>query len=234
MSEEMILSCKGLTKRYGAFTALNNLNLELKGGRIVGLLGPNGSGKSTLIKVIAGLLSPNSGEITICGEHPGEKTKAIVSYLPERSYLQSWMKVKDLVDLFEDFYQDFDRQRAIDMLTSLHLPLDARIRTLSKGNKEKVQLIVVVARRAKLYLLDEPLGGVDPAARDYILNTIIRSCNDEACVLLSTHLIWDIEKVLDEAVFLNMGAVGMHDTTDNLREQYGKSVDALFREVYRC
>ncbi len=231
---EVILSCRGLTKRYGNFTALNNLNLSLEGGRIIGLLGPNGSGKSTLIKTAAGLLSPDSGEITICGEHPGQKTKAIVSYLPERSYLPNWMKVQDLLKMFEDFYQDFDRQRAIDMLASLQLPLDARIRTLSKGNKEKVQLIMVMARRAKLYLLDEPLGGVDPAARDYILNTIIRSCSEEACVLLSTHLIWDIEKVLDEAVFLNMGAVGMHDTTDNLREKFGKSVDALFREVYRC
>ena len=231
---EVILSCRGLTKRYGNFTALNNLNLSLEGGRIIGLLGPNGSGKSTLIKTAAGLLSPDGGEITICGEHPGQKTKAIVSYLPERSYLPNWMKVQDLLKMFEDFYQDFDRQRAIDMLASLQLPLDARIRTLSKGNKEKVQLIMVMARRAKLYLLDEPLGGVDPAARDYILNTIIRSCSEEACVLLSTHLIWDIEKVLDEAVFLNMGAVGMHDTTDNLREKFGKSVDALFREVYRC
>lgn len=231
---EIILSCKGLTKRYGTFMALNNLNLTLESGRIIGLLGPNGSGKSTLIKMAAGLLSPDGGEITICGNPPSEQTKAIVSYLPERSYLQNWMKVKDLLELFEDFYQDFDRQRAIDMLASLQLPLDARIRTLSKGNKEKVQLIMVMARRARLYLLDKPLGGVDPAARDYILNTIIRSCSEEACVLLSTHLIWDIEKVLDEAVFLNMGAVGMHDTTDNLREKYGKSIDALFREVYRC
>lgn len=231
---EIVLSCKGLTKRYGSFTALNNLNLELHGRRIVGLLGPNGSGKSTLIKVVAGLLSPNGGEITICGEQPSEKTKAIVSYLPERSYLQNWMKVQDLMALFEDFYSDFDRQRAVEMLASLQLPLDARIKTLSKGNREKVQLIMVMARRAKLYLLDEPLGGVDPAARDYILNTIIRSCGEDACVLLSTHLIWDIEKVLDEAIFLNMGAVGMHDTTDNLREKYGKSIDALFREVYRC
>lgn len=231
---EIILSCKGLTKRYGSFTALNNMDLELRSGRIIGLLGPNGSGKSTLIKVAAGLLSPNGGEITICGEQPGEKTKAIVSYLPERSYLQNWMKVQDLLALFEDFYGDFDRQRAVEMLASLQLPLDARIKTLSKGNREKVQLIMVMARRAKLYLLDEPLGGVDPAARDYILNTIIRSCSEDACVLLSTHLIWDIEKVLDEAIFLNMGAVGMHDTTDNLREKYGKSIDALFREVYRC
>lgn len=234
MSEEIVLSCRGLNKRYGSFTALDNLNLELRAGRIVGLLGPNGSGKSTLIKVAAGLLSPNSGEIRICGEQPGEKTKAIVSYLPERTYLQNWMKVKDLVELFEDFYSDFDRQRAIAMLSSLQLPLDAQVRTLSKGNREKVQLILVMARRAKLYLLDEPLGGVDPAARDYILDTIIRSCSEDACVVLSTHLIWDIEKVLDEAVFLNMGAVGMHDTTDNLREKYGKSIDALFREVYRC
>lgn len=231
---EIVLSCKGLTKRYGSFTALNNMDLELRSGRIIGLLGPNGSGKSTLIKVAAGLLSPNGGEITICGEKPGEKTKAIVSYLPERSYLQNWMKVQDLLALFEDFYGDFDRQRAVEMLASLQLPLDARIKTLSKGNREKVQLIMVMARRAKLYLLDEPLGGVDPAARDYILNTIIRSCSEDACVLLSTHLIWDIEKVLDEAIFLNMGAVGMHDTTDNLREKYGKSIDALFREVYRC
>lgn len=231
---ETVLSCRGLSKRYGSFLALNNLNLELQSGKIIGLLGPNGSGKSTLIKIVAGLLVPSDGEITICGEKPGEKTKAVVSYLPERSGLQSWMRVKDLLELFTDFYADFDRQRAIDMLASLELPLDARIRALSKGNREKVQLIMVMARRAKLYLLDEPLGGVDPAARDYILNTIIRSSGEDSCVLISTHLIWDIEKVLDEAVFLNQGAVGMHDTTDNLRERFGKSIDALFREVYRC
>lgn len=231
---ETILSCRALTKRYGAFTALNSIDLDLQSGRIVGLLGPNGSGKSTLIKTIAGLLCPDSGKIFIAGNPPGEQSKAVVSYLPERSYLPNWMRVKDLLELFTDFYADFDRQKAIQMLYSLQLPLDTRIKTLSKGNKEKVQLVMVMSRRAKLFLLDEPLGGVDPAARDFILNTIVRECSEEACILLSTHLIWDIEKVLDEAVFLNQGMVGMYDTTDNLREKFGKSIDALFREVYRC
>lgn len=231
---EAILDARGLTKRYGATLALNNMNLTLPEGRIVGLLGPNGSGKTTFIKMAAGLLTPTSGVVTINGKPIGTETKAVVSYLPERTYFAGRMTSTDCLDYFCDFYKDFDRARAMDMLRRLAVPLDKPMKQLSKGTQEKVQLVLVMSRRAKLYLLDEPIGGVDPATRDYILDTIIGNYDEKATILISTHLIGDVEKVLDEFVFLREGVVTMHDTTDNVRETQGKSVDDLFREVFRC
>jgi ABC-2 type transport system ATP-binding protein len=214
--------------------ALNNVSLTLEKGRIIGLLGPNGSGKSTLIKLCNNLITPTSGTLQIGGMAPGIGTKAIVSYLPEHSYLNDWMRVSDIIGFFGDFYKDFDRNKAYDMLASLKIDGKARLKTLSKGTKEKVQLILVMARRAQLYLLDEPIGGVDPAARDYILNTIIKSYNDEATIIISTHLIYDIEPILDDVIFLKDGEVVLSSTVDGIREEKGVSVDALFREVFRC
>ena len=214
--------------------ALNGVNLGLARGRIIGLLGPNGSGKTTLIKLIAGLLTPTRGELYIDGNKPGVESKAVVSYLPERPYFQSSMKVKEFIDYFEDFYADFDRARAEAMLADLGITLDAKMKTLSKGTKEKVQLVMVMSRRAKLYLLDEPIGGVDPASRDYILRTIIGNYSPDSTILISTHLIYDIEQVLDDFIFISNGKVLFADSTDNVRENQGKSVDELFREVFRC
>ncbi len=229
-----ILECKGLGKRFGNKQALGNIDLSIEPGHIVGLLGPNGSGKTTLIKLANGLITPTEGEIRIDGMSPGTKTKAIVSYLPERTYLPDWMRVRDLLAFFADFYQDFDPQKARDMLERLSINESDRIKTLSKGTKEKVQLIAVMSRQAKLYLLDEPIGGVDPAARDYILSTILTNYNENATILISTHLIADVERVLDEVVFIKDGAVVRQEQVDTLREQEGKSVDALFREVFKC
>ncbi len=229
-----ILECSGLTKKYGAKTALDNISLTVETGRIVGLLGPNGSGKSTLLKLCNGLLTPSGGSLAINGMAPGIGTKAIVSYLPEQTYLNDWMRVKDLLEFFADFYKDFDRARALEMLKNLDISTEDRLKTLSKGTKEKVQLILVMAREAKLYLLDEPIGGVDPAARDYILNTIIKNYNPEATVIISTHLIADIETVLDDVIFISKGKVMLTSSVDDIREKNGKSVDALFREVFKC
>ena len=229
-----ILECRGLTKNYGSFTALSNLNLSLDRGQIIGLLGPNGSGKTTLIKLINGLLVPTDGRILIDGAEPSVTTRNIVSYLPERTYLSDWMKVKEIVSYFKDFYENFDEKRAYEMLAHLQIDPNARLRTFSKGTKEKVQLILVMSRNADLYVLDEPIGGVDPAARDYILNTIIRNYSEDALVVMSTHLIADIERVLDEAVFINRGSVVFHRSVDEIRETEHKSVDELFREVFRC
>lgn len=231
---EYVLEIKGLNKSYGKKTALTDINLELERGKIVGLLGPNGSGKTTLIKLINGLLTANSGIITVDGNPIGEKSRLSVSYLPDKTYLPDWMKVKDVMKMFEDFYENFDIKKAEDMLGKLNINGDERLKALSKGTKEKVQLILVMSRSAKLYLLDEPIGGVDPAARDYILNTIITTYNPDASVVISTHLISDIEKVLDEAVFINNGSIILHDTVDNIREKEGKSVDGYFREVFKC
>lgn len=231
---EYVLEIKGLNKSYGKKTALTDINLELERGKIVGLLGPNGSGKTTLIKLINGLLTANSGIITVDGNPIGEKSRLSVSYLPDKTYLPDWMKVKDVMKMFEDFYENFDMTKAEDMLRKLGINGDERLKALSKGTKEKVQLILVMSRSAKLYLLDEPIGGVDPAARDYILNTIITTYNPDASVVISTHLISDIEKVLDEAVFINNGSIVLHDTVDNIREKEGKSVDGYFREVFKC
>ena len=229
-----IFECKGLTKKYGVVTALSDLNVKLESGRIVGLLGPNGSGKTTLIKLACGLIQPTAGEILLDGMAPGPETKAIVSYLPDANYLPDWMKVETLVDFFGDFYADFSTQKAIDMLNELSIPLTVPLKTLSKGNKEKVQLILAMSRNAKIYLLDEPIGGVDPAARDYILNTIIRNYSEDALVVISTHLIADIERVLDEAVFIHNGNLISHRSVDDIRDNEGKSVDEYFREVFRC
>lgn len=230
----VILECNSLTKSYGAITALNNVNISLERGRIVGLLGPNGSGKTTLIKLINGLLVPTSGTIKINGFEPGIESKKIVSYLPEKTYIPDWMKISDILDFFSDFYSDFDKNKANDMLERLQLGSQGRIKTLSKGTKEKLQLILVMSRKADLYCLDEPIGGVDPAARDYILNTIITNYNENATVIISTHLISDIENVLDEVVFIKNGMLMLHSGVDDIRSKEGKSIDSLFREVFRC
>lgn len=229
-----ILECKNLTKTYSGLRALDSINLNIESGKIIGLLGPNGSGKSTLIKLICGLLKQTSGEIAVLGKPIGVETKKIISYLPDHEYLNDWMKVSDLVTMFEDFYEDFDKDRALQMLERLNICMDAKLKTLSKGNREKVQLILVMSRRAKLYILDEPIGGVDPAARDYILNTIISNYDEEATVLIATHLISDVEQILDEVIFIHNGVIKLQKSVDDIREEEGKSVDQLFREVYRC
>lgn len=229
-----ILECKQLSKSYGKAPALENVSFAIEPGRIVGLLGPNGSGKTTLIKLANGLLTPNSGEILIDGAAPGRETHAVVSYLPERTAIPIWMSAGQLMDFYQDFYRDFRRQTAEEMLRHLDIRPTQRIRQMSKGTREKVQLIMVMSRSAKLYLLDEPIGGVDPATRDYILTTIISNYNPEASVILSTHLIADVEKVLDEVVFINKGHLVLQSSVDQIREEKGMSVDALFREVFKC
>ena len=229
-----ILECKDLTKRYGNKTALDQISFSLMPGKIIGLLGPNGSGKTTLIKLLNGLLVPTEGHIFIDGLTPGVETKKFVSYLPERTYLNSWMKVCDIIDYFQDFYENFDKARAYDMLKRLNINPSDRLRTMSKGTKEKVQLILVMSRRARLYCLDEPIAGVDPAARDYILSTIIQNYDDNATIIISTHLISDVENILDDVVFIQNGHIRMVDSVENIRFNQGKSVDALFREVFKC
>ena len=229
-----ILECRGLTKSFGEIRALDNVELALQPGRIVGLLGPNGSGKTTLIKLANGLLTPTSGQILIDGQAPGVESKKIGSYLPERSCLGDWMKVSDLLDFFSDFYADFRRDTAQEMLSRLSIDPRQTFGHLSKGTREKVQLIMVMSRQAKLYLLDEPIGGVDPATRDYILHTIISNYNEDATVLISTHLIADVEQVLDEVIFLQNGRILLQSAVDDIRENQGKSIDALFREVFKC
>lgn len=233
MSE--LVEVRNLTKVYDKKkTALNGLNLTLQRGKIIGLLGPNGSGKTTLIKIMNGLLMPTEGEALINGEKPGPATKAHVSYLPERTYLSAGKKVSELITFFEDFYEDFRPERARKMLASLNIDENARIKTLSKGTREKVQLILVMSRDADLFVLDEPIAGVDPAARDYIIRTIITNYNENATVLLSTHLISDIENILDEVIFLKEGNLVLQATVEEIREEKGKSVDSYFREVFAC
>lgn len=229
-----ILDCHGLVKRYGAVPALNGVDLTIQPGRIVGLLGPNGSGKTTLIKLANGLLVPNAGEILIDGKAPGKESRAAVSYLPERNSLPLWMTIQQLQNFYADFYGDFQADRCREMLDRLELHPTQKLKQLSKGNREKVQLILTMSRKAKLYLLDEPIGGVDPAARDYILDTIIRNYDPDAAVIISTHLIADVEQVLDEVVFIDRGQIRLHNTVDEIRAENGVSVDALFREVYKC
>ncbi len=229
-----LLECKNLSKYYSGKCALDRIDLTIESGKIVGLLGPNGSGKSTLIKIISGLLKPSDGELKVAGKDVGVETKKIVSYLPDHDYLNDWMKVEDIITMFEEFYDDFDRKRAVDMITKLNIDTKQQLKNLSKGTKEKVQLILVMSRHANLYLLDEPIGGVDPAARDYILNTIISNYEENATVIIATHLIADIEQVLDEVIFINQGKIALQSTVDDIREQEGKSVDSLFREVYKC
>ena len=230
-----LVEISNLTKKYHYGTiAVKDVSLKLEPGKIIGLLGPNGSGKTTLIKMLNGLLTPTAGAIYIDGNAPGELTKAVVSYLPEHTYLPENMKVKDIIEYFSDFYADFKPERAMEMLKSLNIQEDAYMKTLSKGTKEKVQLILVMSRNAKLYVLDEPIAGVDPAARDYIIRTIISNYDENATILLSTHIITDIENVLDEVIILEKGTALIHATVEEIREQKGKSVDAYFREVFAC
>ena len=231
MSE--LLRCENLTKRYGNLVALSDLNLTVENGKIIGLLGPNGSGKTTLIKLINGLLTPSTGKIYVNGNEPGVESKKVVSYLPDNNFLNSYMTVEQIVQLFSDFYEDFRSELAYDMLTRLGIDKSVKLKTLSKGNKEKVCLILVMSRNALLYVLDEPIAAVDPATRDYVISTIINNYNPQAAVIISTHLIADIEPILDEAIFIHRGQVILHETVDNIREQKGKSVDELFREVFR-
>lgn len=230
-----LIEITGLTKAYNANSiAVNNISLTLPRGKIIGLLGPNGSGKTTLIKMLNGLLTPTQGSIRINGQEVGVETKAHVAYLPDRTYLAGNQKITDILDYFCDFYADFSRERAIGMLQSLGIDASVKMNTLSKGTKEKVQLILVMSRDADLYVLDEPIAGVDPAARDYILRTIINNYNPNATVLISTHLIGDIEQILDEVIFMRYGYLVLYTSVDNIREQHGKSVDAYFREVFAC
>ncbi len=229
-----ILECRDLSKRFGVIQALDMVNLTIDPGRVVGLLGPNGSGKTTLLKLANGLLTPTGGEVLVSGKEPGKESRSLVSYLPDKNYLADWMKARQLMDFYQDFYEDFDRDRAKEMLVRLNISEDMRIKEMSKGTREKVQLIMVMSRRAKLYLLDEPIGGVDPATRDYILDTIIRNYNPEAAVIISTHLIADVEQVLDDVIFIDRGHIVMQSSVDEIREAYGKSVDQYFREVFRC
>ena len=229
-----ILECTDLSKNYGQKAALKNVNLTIEPGQIVGLLGPNGSGKTTLIKLINGLLQPSSGTIRVNGIKPGMETKAIVSYLSDKNYLSDWMRVEDIVHMFNDFYADVNMQKALDMLKDLDIDYKQKFKTLSKGTKEKVQLILVMAREAKLYVLDEAIAGVDPAARDYILRTILKNYNPEATVIISTHLIQDVEQIFDSVIFINNGEIALHETVDDVRFKFNKSVDQLFREVFKC
>lgn len=229
-----LLTAQGLCKRYGNHYALSDVNLTLERGKIYGLLGPNGSGKTTMLKLINELIVPTSGELLIDGHKPGIETKRIVSYLPDHMYLGSWMRVNDLINFFADFYTDFDRSRAVDMLAKLGISVEDRLQHMSKGTKEKVQLIMVMSRRASLYCLDEPIAGVDPAARDYILSIILNNYDENATILISTHLIADIENILDEVVFIKGGRVVMQSSVEDIRQNKNTSVDNLFREVFKC
>lgn len=228
-----IIRCNGVSKQFGSKFALDNVELEIGRGRIVGLLGPNGSGKTTLIKLLCGLIQPSAGFLMIDGREPGVYTKSVTSYLPDRMYFADWMHAGDLVDLFNDFYADFDRTKSTEMCTVLGIGSRDRIKTMSKGTKEKLQLALVMSRASQLYLLDEPIAGVDPAARDFILSTILTNYNDNGTVLISTHLITDIERVLDEVVFLRQGRMVRHESVDSIRETEGKDVDTLFREIFK-
>ncbi len=229
-----LLEYRDISKYYGTMPALKNINLDIGSGRIVGLLGPNGSGKSTLIKLTSGLLTPTNGYITLDGNPIGPETKKILSYLPERTYLNDTMTVGEMIEYFTDFYKDFNVQKAYEMLSRLNISITSRIKTLSKGTREKVQLILVMSRDAKMYLLDEPIAGVDPAARDYILDTIIKNYADGATVVISTHLITDVEKVIDDVIFLSYGSITLTAPKEEIYQEKGKTIDELFREVFRC
>lgn len=224
---------KNLSKKYNDLTALDNISLTLDKGKIIGLLGPNGSGKSTLIKLMNGLLTPTKGNITVDGHEIGIETKKIISYLPERTYLDMSLKIDQTLQFFKDMYEDFDIDKAYSLLEDLQIDKKADMKALSKGTKEKVQLILVMSRKADLYILDEPIAGVDPAARDYILNTILNNFNPNASLLISTHLVYDIERILDEVVFINKGRIVLQESADFLREKYDSSIDKAFREVFR-
>ena len=231
---DYVLQTQKLSKAYSGHWALQEVDLQLPKGKIIGLLGPNGSGKTTFLKLCAGLLRPTGGSIDICGHAQSTYTKYLVSFLPDRTYLNNRQKVKEQLDMFADFYPDFDRQRAEQMLAALNISPDVRFGTLSKGGKEKVMLVLVMSRRAKLYLLDEPIGGVDPATRDYILNTIVSNFDPDATVVISTHLISDVENILDGYVFLHNGKIVRQGEVSQTREETGKTLEELFREVFRC
>ena len=231
MSE--ILRCENLAKNYGGLLALNSIDLTIESGKIIGLLGPNGSGKTTLIKIINGLLTPTSGTVLINGMTPGVETKKIVAYLPDNNFLNSWMTVEQIVNMFVDFYADFRPELAYEMLSRLGISPAVKLKTLSKGNKEKVSLILIMSRNALFYVLDEPIAGVDPATRDYVISTIINNYNPDGTVIISTHLISDIERILDEVVFIRDGQVILHDSVDSIKEKEGKSIDEVFRDSFR-
>lgn len=233
MNQYPLVYLDHVTKNYGHEVALMDVSLNIQPGRIIGLLGPNGSGKTTIIKLINGLLQPSLGNIYIHGQLPSPASKKVVSYLPDTTYLSENIKISDAFSYFQDFYSDFNVQRAYQLLNDLHLHPNQKLNSLSKGNKEKVQLILVMSREADLYVLDEPIGGVDPAARDYILRTIIQNRRPNSSVLISTHLIADIEQVLDEAIFINQGRILLHENTTVLRNQHGKSIDEIFRDQFR-
>lgn len=233
MNQYPLVYLDHVTKNYGHEVALMDVSLNIQPGRIIGLLGPNGSGKTTIIKLINGLLQPSLGNIYIHGQLPSPASKKVVSYLPDTTYLSENIKISDAISYFQDFYSDFNVQRAYQLLNDLHLHPNQKLNSLSKGNKEKVQLILVMSREADLYVLDEPIGGVDPAARDYILRTIIQNRRPNSSVLISTHLIADIEQVLDEAIFINQGRILLHENTTVMRNQHGKSIDAIFRDQFR-
>ena len=229
-----IVEFKNVYKKYGKIDALKGIDINIPKGKIVGLLGPNGSGKTTMIKIMNGLLTTTEGEVLINGMKPGIETKKIVSYLPERTYLNDWMKVKDIIDFFKDFYEDFDEIKALQMLRTLEIDENRRLKTLSKGTKEKVQLILVMARKADLYILDEPIGGVDSAARSFILDTILKNFDENSTLLIATHLISEIENICDEVIFLAYGEIVLQGDVDEIRAKKQKSIDALFREEFRC
>ncbi len=228
------IEIEGLSKAFGSTTALRDVTLDLEKGQIVGLLGPNGSGKTTLIKILNGLLVPDRGEARINGIKPGVETKAKVAYLPDRNALPDYMTSRQLISLYGDFFSDFSKEKAVSMLAELGVDMNQEMRRMSKGTREKLQLCLTMARAADVYLLDEPIGGVDPATRDYILKTIISNYNEDAVVMISTHLISDIESVLDDVIFLKEGEVVLHGPADAIREKKGMSIDKLFREVFKC
>lgn len=232
--ENTIIKLENVVKRYGKKEALKGVNLDIPKGKIVGLLGPNGSGKSTMIKLLNGLLQPDEGNIEIAGMKPSIETKKIVSYLPERTYLSEWMKMKDLLKFFSDFYEDFDLEKAEEMIEALNINIDEKIKDMSKGTKEKVQLILVMSRNADVYILDEPIGGVDPAARSFIMRTILQNFSEESTLIIATHLISEIENICDEIIFLSYGEIKLQGNVDEIREEKGKSIDALFREEFKC
>ena len=234
ISENTVLYVDQVRKSYGKKRVLKNMSFSIEKGKIVGFLGPNGCGKTTLVKLINGLMPVIDGVILVGGKKIGKETKAMVSYLPERTYLNNWMKVKDILDFFEDLFEDFDRQRAEQMFSDMKIGLNEKLKNLSKGTKEKVQLVLVMSRQADLYILDEPIAGVDPAARSYIMKTILTNLPEESSLLIVTHLISDIETICDEVIFVNDGSVVLHEETEVLREKYGKSIDAIFREEFRC
>lgn len=231
---KQLVQCEGVTKRYGKVQALSGVTVNIPAGKIIGILGPNGSGKTTLIKSISGILTPDAGKILVDGKEIGPQSKAVVSYLPERPYFSDALRVSETLDFFQDFYEDFQRDTAEKMLQTLQINLRQKIGALSKGTREKVQLVLVMSRKAKVYLLDEPMGGVDPAARDFILKTILTNYNEDASVLISTHLIQDVENVLDDVMFIKQGQLVLYKSVDEIRMEEKKSVDALFREVFAC